>query len=376
MIGHKRVPSREGGVEIVVGELSSRLDKKGVSVDIYNRKGNKLYNKEYKSSVAEFLNNNKNTRIFTIPTFNNGKLNAIVYSFLATVKAIFSKYDVIHFHAEGPCAMLWLPKFFKIKTVATIHGLDWQRAKWGGFATKFLKFGEKMAAKYADEIIVLSKNVQQYFRDTYNRETIFIPNGITQPEIKKANLIKENFGLEKDEYILFLARIVPEKGLHYLIEAYNHLKTEKKLVIAGSSSNTDTYFEKIKNMVNKNNKIIMTGFVYGEILEELYSNAYVYVLPSDIEGMPISLLEALSYDNCCLVSDISENTSVVGKNGAVFKKSDVNSLQENLELLLKNEELVRNYKIDAGKYVCDNFSWDKVVNETLDVYKMVKGQKE
>ena len=162
-----------------------------------------------------------------------------MYSIFATIRALFGHYDVIHYHAEGSCAMLWLPHIFKIRTVATIHGLDWQRSKWGGIASKYIKFGEKMAAKYADEIIVLSKNVEKYFKDTYNRETHFIPNGITKHAIREANIIKEKYNLEKESYILFLARIVPEKGLHYLINAYNEINTDKKLIIAGGGSHTD-----------------------------------------------------------------------------------------------------------------------------------------
>ena len=185
MIGHKRVPSREGGIEIVVEELSTRMVKQGIQVDIYNRSGHNVAGSKYDKNNKK-LKNYKGCHIFKIPTFQNKKLNAVVYSFIATVRALFRHYDVIHFHAEGPCSMIWLPHLFGIRTVATIHGLDWQRSKWGRFATKYLKFGEKAAAKYADEIIVLSKNVQQYFKDTYDRDTVYIPNGINKMEIREA----------------------------------------------------------------------------------------------------------------------------------------------------------------------------------------------
>ena len=171
MIGHKRIPSREGGVEIVVEELATRMVEKGHSVTVYNRKG-----KHVSGGKTVNLKDYKGVKIKSVPTFENGKLNAIVYSVIATFLALFGRYDVIHFHAEGPCSMIWLPHLFGIHTVATIHGLDWQRAKWGGFATKFLKFGEKTAAKYADELIVLSEGSRDYFKKTYGRETVFIPN--------------------------------------------------------------------------------------------------------------------------------------------------------------------------------------------------------
>ena len=185
-------------------------------MDVYNRKGNNVQDKKAdkeKKKIKEY----KGVNIITIPTINKKGVDALIYSILATIRALFGHYDVIHYHAEGSCAMMWLPHMFGIKTVATIHGLDWQRSKWGGFATKYIKFGEKIAAKYADEIIVLSKDVEKYFKETYNRDTNFIPNGVNKPIIRDPNIIKEKYGLSQNSYILFLARIVPEKGLHYLM---------------------------------------------------------------------------------------------------------------------------------------------------------------
>lgn len=368
MIGHKRIPSREGGVEIVVEKLSTSMVSLGNEVSVYNRKGSHIsgrkYNKELKHNKKEY----KGVKIITVPTFQNRKLNAIVYSFNASFLALFKKYDVIHFHAEGPCSMIWIPHLFRIRTIATIHGLDWQREKWGNFATWFLKFGERIAVKYADEIIVLSKNVQKYFMETYNRETVYISNGIEKPTIRKNTKIKEKYGLEKNEYILFLARIVPEKGLHYLIDAYKGLDTTKKLVIAGGSSHTNEYMEKIKEMTKDSPNILLTDFVEGKVLEELYSNAYIYVLPSDIEGMPISLLEAMSYSNCCLVSNIHENIEVIEGNGISFKKGCVIDLREKLDYLLNNREVVNKYKYDASDYICKKYNWDDIVNKTIKLY--------
>ena len=363
MIGHKRIPSREGGVEIVVEELSTRLVKIGHRVDVYNRKGNNVANKNIKTKK---LKKYKGVNIITIPTINKKGLDALIYSFFASIVASFKKYDCLHYHAEGSCAMLWIPHLFRKRIVVTIHGLDWQRAKWGGFATKYIKFGEKLAAKYADEIIVLSKGVQKYFKDTYNRDTNFIPNGVNIPEIKEPNIIKEKYNLNGNDYILFLARIVPEKGLHYLIDAYNQIKTDKKLVIAGGASHTNDYYKEIQEKVKGNKNIIMTGFVQGEELEELYSNCFLYCLPSDIEGMPISLLEAMSYGKNCLVSDIEENTQVCGEYGHTFKKGDVQDLKEKLDSLLKEDKL-----IDANilkNYVIEEYNWDDIVNETTILY--------
>ncbi len=358
MIGHKRIPSREGGVEIVVEKLSTKMAKKNHTVDVYNRK-----EKSFKE-----VDNYKGVNIITVPTINKKSLDALIYSFVATIKAIFKRYDVIHYHALGPSVMLIIPHILGIKTVATVHGLDWQRGKWGGFASKYLKFGEKIIAKYADEVIVLSENVQKYFKDTYGRDTHYIQNGVEIPEHIEPEIIKEKYNLNGDDYILYLGRIVPEKGIHYLIEAFKQIKTDKKLVIAGGSSHTNEYYEKIKSMAKEDSRIIMTGFVQGKLLEELFSNCNLYILPSDIEGMPISLLEAMSYGKVCLVSNIKENLEVIKKNGISFEKSNIDDLMEKLNSYL-NENSFNLDKAELIDYIKDNFNWDDVVDETLKLYE-------
>ncbi len=365
MLGHKRIPSREGGVEIVVSELATRMTELGHSVTCYNRKGHHVSGSDYDTDA---LKEYKGVRLKEVFTFDKKGLAAMTSSFFASMRAAFGKYDVVHFHAEGPCAMLWLPKFFGKRCIATIHGLDHQRAKWGRFASWYIKAGEKCAVKFADEIIVLSKNVQQYFKDIYNRETVFIPNGVTVPEVVEAELITEKFSLKKDDYILYLGRLVPEKGIHYLIEAYKSINTDKKLVIAGGTSDTDSYTDEIKKLADTDSRIIFTGFVEGKPLQELYSNAYIYVLPSDLEGMPLSLLEAMSYGNCCLTSDIPECAQVIEDKGITFKNGDVIDLRVTLQYLLESENIVFDYKNKAADFITNKYNWNDVVKNTLELY--------
>lgn len=367
MIGHKRIPSREGGVEIVVGELSTRMVKRKHQVTCYNRGGKHVMDKTINNEqLAEY----KGVKIRTVWTIDRKGLAAITSSFFGTIRILFSDADVVHYHAEGPCVWMWIIRWLsKKRIVATIHGLDWQRAKWSGFAKKYIKFGEKVAVKNAHSIIVLSRNVQDYFKRVYKRETVFIPNGVSKPIIMKPKIIKEKYNLSKDDYILFLGRIVPEKGIHYLIEAFAKIKTSKKLVIAGGASDTDTYYQELKEKANGNNNIIFTGFVQGKELEELYSNAYIYCLPSDLEGMPLSLLEAMSYGNCCLTSNIPECETVIEDRGIVFKKSDIRDLTEKLQVLCNNKVDVQKYKIEAQEYILKKYNWDDVVDKTLEQYK-------
>ena len=369
-IGHKRIPSREGGIEIVVEELSTRMAARGHQVVVYNRKGHNV-------AGAEFDNeSNRENRPYTyngvkvipVTTIDAKGMAALTSSFFATLKAIKARPDVIHYHAEGPCVMLRLAHWFGIRTVATIHGLDWQRAKWGRFASGYLKFGERTAARCADEVIVLSRNMQRYFRDTYGRETRFIPNGIERSEPVRADIITQRYGLEKDGYVLFLGRIVPEKGVHYLIEAFKRLDADKKLVIAGGASDSSEYYEQIQSATAGDPRIILTGFVEGRMLQELYSNAYVYVLSSDLEGMPMSLLEAMSYGCCCLVSDIPECTEVVEDHAAVFRHGDVDDLGRQLSALIAAPERVNAMRKNAAEFVCAKYSWDSVTTRTLALY--------
>lgn len=364
MFGQKRL-SREGGVEIVVKELCTRMAKAGHKVTCYNRSGHHVSGAEY-DRKTEYTG----IRQRSVPTIEKKGLAAVSSSFFAALCSAFGRYDVVHIHAEGPAFFCWIPKMFGKRVIVTVHGIDWQREKWkSGFGSKFIRRGEKNAVKYADEIIVLSAGVQKYFEKTYGRKTRFIPNGVNRPEIQKPELITEKYGLTKDSYILFLGRLVPEKGLRYLIEAYKQIKTDKKMVIAGGSSDTDSFMKEIKELAKDDERILFTGFVQGKMLDELYSNAYIYTLPSDLEGMPLSLLEAMSYGNCCLTSDIPECTEVVEDKALIFKKSDVDDLKNCLQDACDHLEKVLELKKQAADFICEKYNWDDVVEETMKLYR-------
>lgn len=370
MFGQKRIPSREGGVEIVVEELCTRMVAQGHNVTCYNRAGHHVSGSEYDSKR---LKEYKGIKLKTVPTIEKKGLAAVSSSFFAALCCAFGKYDVVHIHAEGPAFFCWLPKLFHKRVIVTVHGIDWQREKWkSGFGSKFIHKGEKNAVKYADEIIVLSKGVQDYFEKIYGRKTVFIPNGVSNHIERKPQIIKNKFGLDKDEYILFLGRLVPEKGIKYLIEAFKQVDTEKKLVIAGGSSDTSEFENEMKEIAKEDKRILFTGFVQGQELEELYSNAYVYALPSDLEGMPLSLLEAMSYGNCCLVSDIPECAEVVEDKALIFKKADVKDLQSKLQDACDHSEKVDAHKKQAADFICSKYNWDEIVQATLKLYRRKK----
>ena len=359
MIGHKRVPSRDGGIEVAVEELSSRMVAQGHEVTLYNR-GGKAPKEGYRG-----------IRIRRVPVIRVPGISAAMGAFLATVRAVFGGYDCIHLHAEGTATMAFLPKLFKIRTVVTIHGLDWKRSKWGRFASWYLKKGEKAAVKRADEIVVLSNAMQQYFADTYGRETVYIPNGMEKHPRKDAALIRQKWGLETDEYILYLGRLVPEKGIHYLIEAIKKLDTTKKLVIVGSQSEMPEYYQQLREIAQGDSRIIFAGFADGDLWSELFSNCYVYCLPSELEGMPISLLEAMSYGCCCVCSDIPECVEVVGDHGFHFPVGDVEKLSSLLGDLCRSPEVVEARRCRVREEFV-HYTWDEVTERTLELYGGVR----
>lgn len=373
MLGHKAVPSTKGGIETVLTTLCPMMAERGAEIVCYNRSMDEVgseYAGEIKNGVF------RGVRLKKAFAVKKRGISAMTASFTAAIKASFSDCDIVHFHAEGPCGAMFIPKMFGKKCVATVHGLDWQREKWGkGFASRYIKHGERSLVKYADAVIVLGEAAKTYFLQTYGRETTVIPNGISKPRILEANIIKSRFGLYRNSYIAIVSRLTEEKGVHLLIEAFGMLRTDKKLVICGEASDTDEYVKHLRKMADGNKNIIFTGFVSGDTLGEIYSNAYAVCLPSSIEGMSLSLLEALSYGNAVVCSDIPENVSVTGDTALSFKKGDARDLASKLQYLIDNVHEAEQYK-SISDSVCGRFPWEKTADMTLSLYKgLIKNRK-
>ena len=365
MIGHKFIPSRDGGVEVVVSNLAPHLTEIGYDVTCYNRTNKQSRKLRKDGTLAREY---RGVHLVWTPTINRRGLAAVTSSVIATVMASFRRFDLIHFHTEGPCALCWLPRLLGKKIVVTVHGLDHMRQKWGRFASAYIMQGEKAAVRHAHSIIVLSNGAKEYFRREYGRETVLNPNGIDPAEIRPACEITKQFGLAPMEYILFLGRLVPEKGIHYLIEAYQKLRTDKKLVIVGGTSDTDAYVRQLDAMAGNSPSIIFTGFQTGLIQEELYSNAYMYVLPSDLEGMPLTLLEAMNYGCCCVTSDIGECADVMDGCGVTFPRGDVEALRETLQDMCDHPDRAEAYRSEARKVVSSKYTWQEITMQTDKLY--------
>lgn len=357
MIGHKRIPGREGGIEVVVEELSTRMVDKGHDVTVFNRKSKK--NKKIKNYKGVKIKN-----IFTIATKS---LDATIYTILSSIRVCFSRYNIIHFHGIGMCFMLWLPKLFRKKIVVTVHGLNYKTPKWKGLGAKIILFGEKMTAKYANLIVTLSSEQQKYFLEKYNRETILIPNGTNIKDVLPPNIIKQKWGLDKDQYILFLSRVVPGKGLELLIEAYLKLDIDIPLIVAGDYGYSKDFYESLLTKIGNSEKIRFIGFVKGDEIAELFSNTKLFVFPSEAEGMPMCLLEALSYNAHCLISDIPENVDVAQDYAITFKVGNLDDLVEKLKLCLEPGQKFK----ESRQYIIDKYNWNEVVDKTIRKYEEI-----
>lgn len=373
MIGQKGIPAVYGGVERHVEELSTRLSEGGFDVTVFCRPwyGNKLKVKSEKLKIYKGVN------LVYLPSLKTKHLDAISHTFIAIIYALFGKYDIIHFHGVGPALLSWLPKIFcrKTKVVTTFHCIDRKHQKWGFFARLMLRVGEWAACRFADQTITVSKTLQQYCSEAYDKDTLYIPNGVTVTanNFGPVSEILAKYNLERDKYLLMVSRLVRHKGAHYLINAFRALREKNadfcglKLVFAGDSAFTDDYVKELKNSAAGDSDIIFVGFQSGRPLEDLFLNALAVVHPSESEGLPIAVLEAMSYGKVVLASDIPENMELIKDHGFSFQNKNISDLIERLKELLVRRDL-KEKGTEAKNFVAAHYNWDFVVTEVKKVY--------
>jgi len=359
MIGQKGIPTLFGGVERHVEEISCRLArKKDYSVFVYTRG---YYTPR---DIKEY----RGVNLIHVLSLKTKHLDAISHALFSTFHAMFKlKADVIHFHGVGPALCLWIPKLFypQTKVVFTFHCQDYYHQKWGSFARFSLKLGEIIGCRFADEVIPVSKELENYVKKSYRRRSKFIPHGINPEEQRSDNLIKQ-WELSKNSYVLTVSRLIPHKGIHYLLKAYSQIKTDKKLVIVGPSFYTKDYEEKLKKMAKADKRVIFLGSQYGEVLKQLYSNAFVFVNPSEQEGLPLVVLEAASFGKPLLLSGIPIHKTVFEDLPFFFRNKSPKNLKDNLEALLNNPQLAYQRARKIKSYSIKNYNWDRTVeNITL-----------
>ncbi|MCU0679279.1 MAG: glycosyltransferase family 4 protein [Planctomycetes bacterium] len=359
IIGQKGIPATYGGVEKHVEELSIRLAKAGHEVYVYTRRNYTPY------SLKEY----KNVKLVSLPSISTKHLDAISHTFLACLDVLRREFDVVHFHSIGPSSLVGLIKLLKpsLPVVATFHSQCYHHQKWGSLAKLYLKFGEAMICYLPDATITISRVLERYAEKKYGTTAEYIPNGVKTRKTRRTTEIKR-WELKPDEYIITVSRLIRHKGVHHLIKAYNSLKTDKKLVVVGDGSYTEDYVHELYALANSNPNIIFTGTQTGETLAQLFSHAYLFVQPSESEGLSISLLEAMSYGLPVLVSDIPENIEAVGRFGFVFKNKSHNDLKKKLILLLSQPKMLGK-KAEANQSRVDKlYDWDAIAEKVIGVY--------
>lgn len=367
MIGQKGLPVRadSGGIERHVEEIGARLAARGVSVTAYVRP------RHATARLAEY----RGIRLKRMPSVPTKHLDAITHAFLATASALFSDADVIHYHGVGPATVAWIPRLFapRKRVVVTFHSIDRFHQKWGLFARTYLRFGEWAAVRFPHATIAVSRSIARYCRKTYRARVDYVPNGATIPDYPGSDLLAR-WGLEPGGYILTVARLVKQKGIHHLVAAYDGFEKEKKLVIVGAGDAGGEYAEQVRRLSEGNSSIVFTGFQSGPALAQLYANAYLYVHPSEAEGLAIAILEAMAAGRCVLVSDIPENVESIDHSGLTFVNADAADLRAKLRELLNHPEVVVELGNKAREWIRTTYDWDVIAAKTEAVYRRILGR--
>lgn len=358
-IGQKGIPARQGGVEKHVEELASQLVKNGDEVFVYTRP----------NYTDKNLKKYRGVNLISLPSIPTKHLDAISHTLFACFHVWRQNADIIHFQSIGPSFLIWLMRILKPKTpiIATFHCRDYFHKKWHRFARLCLHLGEWIACKMAHKIITVSRELTRYTQKHYKRKGVYIPNGVNAGKKRAPKLIKQ-WDLKEKNYILAVSRLVGHKGLECLINAYKQLKTDKKLVITGGASHSYAYADYLHNLARENRNIIFAGEQTGACLEELFTNAAIFVQPSENEGLSIALLEALKYGLPTITSDIPANKEVLDNKGLTFKNKNANDLRVKLEFLLKHPLQAQKMSKLGKKIVAEKYDWQNIGAATRKLY--------
>jgi glycosyltransferase involved in cell wall biosynthesis len=367
--GIRGFPFVQGGVEKHCEELYPKIASADMEFKIYRRTPYvKKLKKDNKTNIRY-----PHIEFCDVWTIKNKYLEALIHSFLCAFKSIFTRPDIVHIHNIGPASTLPIIKLFRIKSVVTLHSMNYKHAKWNRLGKFLLKMSEKMIFRFADKIIFVANPYMQYAINEgglKKDKAILIPNGLTDFAKLHSSISLSDYNLKKEKYILFVGRLVPEKRIQDLILAFSKIDTDMKLVIVGSHDNNDTYFNELsKFKAQLKDRLIFTGFLDTKDNQTLYKDAYCFVLPSENEGMPIVLLEAMSFGKCSLVSDIEENLDVIKDFGYSFKVRDVKDLQKKLDYMLAHKAEIDKKGKEGMKFVQANYNWETIAKQTSKAYE-------
>ena len=358
--GTRGIYGIQGGVETHCEELYPRLVELGCDVTVLRRS---CYVRD--DNRIDWY---KGIRIIDTYAPHSKALEAIIHTALAVIKARLFGADIVHIHAVGPGLCVPLARLLGMRVIATNHGPDYDRQKWGKLARTILKMGEWCQAKFSHKVIVISPVIADILAKKYGREdTVLIPNGVNKPKKATEFGYLQGLGLEPKRYVLCVGRFVPEKGFDLIIKAWEQMTLEQKrgckLVIAGDADHKTDYSRELKALANRCTDVVLTGFIKGDKLNQIFSGATLFAMPSYHEGLPIALLEAMSYDLDVLASDIpADRLPELDKDGDFFACGDSDALRRTLMGKLANGQKERHH--DLSRY-----DWDSIAKATYQEYE-------
>jgi glycosyltransferase involved in cell wall biosynthesis len=363
MVGSRGIPALYGGSETAIEEIGERLVRQDYQVVAYCRRHNSKTRSRYHRGIERVV----------LPSINTKNLDTPTHTLLSTLHILlFRKADVVHFHGMGNALFLPLLKAFGIKSVVTIDGPDWQRPKWGRIAGSVLKLSAKMCVRYADALIIDNFSAQDYFEKHFGTRGVYIPYG-AYPERAEATDALDRLGLEPQRYAIFVGRLIPDKGCHTLVEAWKRVRTDMKLVLVGDSPYFRDYIRDLK--ANADERVLFPGYIFGEPYRQLVSHAYLYAHPLFVDGTSPSLLQAMGFGNCIVLSDVREAMDVAGDVGYSFRVGDAADLARVLQMLIDRPELVAEARERSRRKVLKHYNWDRIADQHEALYLQVLGKK-
>lgn len=358
IMGIRGIPANYGGFETFSENLAIRLVEKGHSVTVYGRSNIIDYREKYFKGIE----------IKVLPTISHKYLDTVIHTFVCTVQSFFRKYDVVFICNSANALFTFMPRLWGKPVVLNVDGLEWKRQKWNWLGKAFYKISEQLATVLPDVIVTDARDVEKYYRNKYNKNSVYIPYGAPENRVETKEMLAA-LDLLPNEYVLYVSRMEPENNAHKVIEAFEKVSTDKKLVMVGDAPYSFDYIKKLKE--TKDERIIFTGYVFGKGYQELQSNAYFYVQATEVGGTHPALLEGMGYGNCIIANDVPEHREVLGESGIYFNNFINGDLTEKMQKLLDRPELVTEFKKAVKQRVVDRYSWVRITDQYEELFKNV-----
>ena len=362
ILGTRGIPANYGGFETFAEELSTHLVERGHIVIVYGRTNNVRYSQPYYKGV----------RIILLPTIPHKYLDTVANTFLSIWHVLFRHVDVVLICNAANSIYSFIPRLVGIKTVVNVDGLERNRQKWNWLGRKYYALSERLSLFLPNAIVTDAQSIQRYYLERYKKKSSFIPYGADDIRVE-TNVCLNRLGLQPDGYFLYVSRLEPENNAQLVVQAFQKVVTDKKLVVVGDAPYAKDYIEKLKSIADP--RVIIPGAIYGQSYRELQSHAYCYIHATEVGGTHPALIEAMGCGSCVLYLDTEENREVAAHAAIPFEKS-TDSLASRMTSVLQNPEQRVTYQTLAVERVQTHYRWDVVTTAYEQLFKVLIGNPE